>query len=47
MQAKSITKVYPGTTALKNVDFDIYPGQINVLIGENGAGKSTLRKVSL
>lgn len=45
MQAKSITKVYPGTTALKNVDFDIYPGQINVLIGENGAGKSTLMKV--
>ena len=45
MQAKNITKVYPGTTALKNVDFDVYPGQVNVLIGENGAGKSTLMKV--
>ena len=45
MQAKNITKVYPGTTALKDVDFDVYPGKVNVLIGENGAGKSTLMKI--
>ncbi len=45
MQAKNITKVYPGTTALKDVDFEIYPGKVNVLIGENGAGKSTLMKI--
>ncbi len=45
MQAYSITKVYPGTTALKEVDFDVYPGLVNVLIGENGAGKSTLMKI--
>ena len=45
MQARDITKVYPGTTALKNVGFDVIPGQVNVLIGENGAGKSTLMKI--
>ncbi len=45
MQAQNITKVYPGTTALKNVDFEVYPGKVNVLIGENGAGKSTLMKI--
>ena len=39
------TKVYPGTRALKDVDFDLRMGAVNVLVGENGAGKSTLMKV--
>ncbi|MDI7865003.1 sugar ABC transporter ATP-binding protein [Rhizobiaceae bacterium n13] len=39
------SKVYPGTQALKNVDFDLRMGAVNVLVGENGAGKSTLMKV--
>ncbi|MGC9312803.1 MAG: ATP-binding cassette domain-containing protein, partial [Sediminispirochaetaceae bacterium] len=45
MEARDITKVFPGTTALQNVSFKIYRGKINVLVGENGAGKSTLRKI--
>ncbi len=45
LQAKQVTKVYPGTVALKNVDFNIYRGKVNVLIGENGAGKTTLMKI--
>jgi erythritol transport system ATP-binding protein len=45
LQAKQISKVYPGTIALKNVDFNVYHGKVNVLIGENGAGKSTLMKI--
>jgi erythritol transport system ATP-binding protein len=39
------TKVYPGTVALKSVDFDLRMGAVNVLVGENGAGKSTMMKV--
>lgn len=38
-------KIYPGTQALKTVDFDLRLGAVNVLVGENGAGKSTLMKV--
>ena len=42
---RNAVKVYPGTRALKNVNFDIRMGAVNVLVGENGAGKSTLMKV--
>ena len=45
MEAVGITKLYPGTVALRDVDFAVYPGKVNVLIGENGAGKSTLMKI--
>jgi ABC-type sugar transport system ATPase subunit len=45
MEARGITKVFPGTTALQDVDFKIYRGKINALVGENGAGKSTLMKI--
>ena len=45
MQAKGIHKKYLGTQALKGVDFDVWPGRVNALIGENGAGKSTLMKI--
>ncbi|MGO4854065.1 sugar ABC transporter ATP-binding protein [Phaeovulum sp. W22_SRMD_FR3] len=38
-------KVYPGTRALKGVDFDLRMGAVNVLVGENGAGKSTMMRV--
>jgi len=45
MTAENISKVYPGTLALDNVNFTVHKGKVNVLIGENGAGKSTLMKI--
>ncbi|NTU78123.1 MAG: sugar ABC transporter ATP-binding protein [Chloroflexales bacterium] len=45
LRAEGITKVYGGTVALDSVDFNVYRGKVNVLIGENGAGKSTLMKI--
>jgi galactofuranose transport system ATP-binding protein len=45
LSAKGITKSFPGVTALEEVDFSLYSGEIHALMGENGAGKSTLIKV--
>ncbi|WP_378946108.1 sugar ABC transporter ATP-binding protein [Paracoccus sp. R86501] len=45
LQIRGGTKIYPGTRALKSVDFDLHMGAVNVLVGENGAGKSTMMKV--
>ncbi|MBZ9605446.1 sugar ABC transporter ATP-binding protein [Phyllobacterium chamaecytisi] len=45
LSVRGATKVYPGTIALKSVDFDVRKGAVNVLVGENGAGKSTLMKI--
>ncbi len=45
LEAKNIEKSFPGVHALKHVDFCVYRGCLNALVGENGAGKSTLMKV--
>ena len=42
---ENVTKIFPGTIALKDVNFNVYRGKVNVLVGENGAGKSTLMKI--
>jgi ABC-type Fe3+/spermidine/putrescine transport system ATPase subunit len=47
LQAKAISKVYPGTpqAGLKHTDLTIAQGKITAIIGESGSGKSTLLKL--
>jgi energy-coupling factor transport system ATP-binding protein len=42
IQAMGLKVSFSETQALRGVDFQLYPGEIAVMMGHNGAGKSTL-----
>ncbi|ADD28036.1 ATP-binding cassette domain-containing protein [Meiothermus ruber] len=44
LEVRGITKRFGGVTALSEVSFQVYPGEVLALAGDNGAGKSTLIK---
>ncbi len=45
LEVKSITKQFPGTKALNEVNLQVKKGEVHALCGENGAGKSTLMNI--
>lgn len=45
VEARGVTKRFPGVLALDHVSLRIISGKVNALVGENGAGKSTLMNI--
>ncbi len=45
IQSRGVSRSYPGVQALKNLDLDLYAGEVVAICGANGAGKSTFARL--
>ncbi|HAU50769.1 MAG TPA: bacitracin ABC transporter ATP-binding protein [Clostridiales bacterium] len=45
LQIQNVTKTFGRKTAVDNVSFDLYPGEVFGFLGPNGAGKTTIIKM--
>ena len=45
IEINNLSKTYPGTKALKEIDLTLESGHIVGLLGPNGSGKTTLMKI--
>ena len=45
IEVQNLTKHYGGLTAIRDVTFNVAPGQIVGFLGPNGAGKSTTMRI--
>jgi ribose transport system ATP-binding protein len=42
---RNVSKTFGATRALREVTLDVWPGEVQALVGQNGSGKSTLVKI--
>jgi len=45
LSARNVSKTFSGRTVLRDLDLDIWPGEVHGLLGQNGSGKSTFIKI--